>query len=168
MRTIELELAQLAERRHRYDVLEQACRSLEELESLGAGELFWAGEEGTHRLSHGRRQIAAFADEIARVEDHREAVLSRIDEQNLELDCLHYDLQDVIEREEARQNEWIVEREQEQLPYRASRSCRGPVAARKTSASVEVARHHHWLPRWLLRYWSARLRFPLPSANPWQ
>ncbi len=144
LRTIEMELAQLAERRRQYELLETACRSLEELESLGAGELFWDSEQGAHRLSHARSQIAAFADEVARVEDHREAALSRIDQQNLELDCLHYDLQDVIQREEARQNEWLVEREQEPLPYRAqvmpwSRGCEEDERFRRSLASSLAA-----------------------------
>jgi hypothetical protein len=144
LRTIELELAQLAERRQQYEVLETACRSLEELESLGAGELFWATEQGAHRLSHARSQIAAFADEVARVEGHRDAALSRIDQQNLELDGLHYDLQDVIQREEARQHEWLVEREQEPLPYRAqvmpwSRGCEEDERFRRSLASSLAA-----------------------------
>ena len=39
---IDTELGELAQRNHQYELLSTVCRSLDELENLGASRLFWA------------------------------------------------------------------------------------------------------------------------------
>jgi outer membrane biosynthesis protein TonB len=121
LRAVDVELERLAEEHHKYEVLERACRSLEELDEIGAGRLFWddRGEEHDARIGHARRQIDEFHSEIACVEDRREAILDKIEGQNVALDYLHYDLQDILEQQESRNNEWVVERDEAASPYRA-------------------------------------------------
>ena len=122
LRGIDGELEALAERNHQYELLERACRSLEELDGLGAADLFW-GSQGTpdaqSHIAGARRRIDDFAQEIAEVEGRRQAVVDKIGDQNDVLDYLHYDLRDAMERAEAQQHEWQVEREENELPYRA-------------------------------------------------
>ncbi len=111
---IDSELETLAHDHHKYDVLSQICTSLEELDEIGAGHLFWSdrsGDERAERLGHARRKIDEFGEEIARVEERREALIRKIDDQNVQLDYLHYDLQEIMEQEESRRNEWVVERD---------------------------------------------------------
>jgi hypothetical protein len=112
-----------AGRRRLYDLLLTVCDSLEELEGLGAANLFW-DEHGTdkssgERLEYARRNIERFGDDILRMEERRGLIFEKIGDQNLVLDRLHYDLREVMESEESRRAEWVVERDADDLPYRA-------------------------------------------------
>ena len=123
LREIDAEIEALAQQKHRYDLLSDICRSLEELDNVGAAGLFWeehsAADDQAARLRYAQDKIDGFCAEFTELEERREWVIDRIGDQNHTLDVLHYDLQDVIEREESRQNEWLVERDPEDLPYRA-------------------------------------------------
>ena len=114
------ELQSLVDKGHEFDVLAQVCRSLEELENIGAADLFWTSQEGQHerseRLASAGVRIDAYAAEITRTEDRRDAILEDIGGQNQELDQFHYELLDVIEQQEKRKNEWLVERELTDVP----------------------------------------------------
>ena len=120
---IDAELVGLAQKHHQYDVLSGICQSLEELDDLGAAQLFW-GERSDHddrveRVQHARGKIDEFAATVAQVEQRRESIVDKIGNQNNALDYLHYDLQDLIEEQEARNNEWLLERESNDPPHRA-------------------------------------------------
>ena len=122
LRELDAELEELAGRHHQFELLEKICASLEELDSLGEAHLFWSRrsiEDPQERLRYARNQIHEFVGEVARVEGRREEIVEQIGAQNDALDYLHYDLQDVIEEEERRQSEWLVERDESALPYRA-------------------------------------------------
>ena len=123
LRKIDAELEALAQRNHQYDVLARICRSLEELDNMGAGHLFWDKRNGpdssTEQLRYARRKMDKFGEEVAAVEERRHSIVEKIGGQNDVLDCLHYDLRDAMEREESRQNEWQLEREFDDVPYRA-------------------------------------------------
>ncbi|MDJ0701552.1 MAG: AgmX/PglI C-terminal domain-containing protein [Woeseiaceae bacterium] len=122
LRDIDNELEFLAQQNHRFEVLEQACRSLEELDDLGATHLFWGkGNDAVDSVEHirsARQRIEEFAAEIERVEDMRLGIVDKIGDQNDVLDCLHYDLRDAMERAESRRYEWLIEREEDELPAR--------------------------------------------------
>jgi len=153
LRQVDAELEQLAQRSHQYDVLAEVCRSLEELDGIGATDLFWDEQSGpdnpVEHLRNARRKISKFGDEVARVEERRAAIVHKVGDQNSVLDFLHYDLRDAIEREEARQREWLVERELPELPHRAqvmpwARGCEEDQRFRKSlgtslAASLAIA-----------------------------
>jgi len=140
LREIDGELDELAKRTHQYDLVSEICSSLENLEEIGAADLFWdqANEQDSaDRLRYARKKIAAFGDEIAEVESRRQTVLDKIGEQNSELDYLHYDLRDAIEREENRRSEWVVQRAANDPQYREqvmpwARGCEEDERYRKT------------------------------------
>ena len=116
----EEKLEKLASLDQQYVLLGEACRSLEGLDDLGATHLFW-GDQADHagsanRIRDARSKIDKHCEEIVRVEKQRYALIEKVGQQNLTLDCLHYDLTDLLEREEERQNEWRVEREEGELP----------------------------------------------------
>lgn len=116
----EEKLEKLASLDQRYVLLGEACRSLEVLDDLGATDLFWGDTVdpvgSADRIHEARSKIDKHCEEIVNVEKKRSALIEKIGEQNLTLDCLHYDLTDLMDREEARQNEWRVERDEGELP----------------------------------------------------
>lgn len=120
---IDSELAALAEERHRYELLERICGSLEELEQLGGGALFWgetrdpASRAGPLRMA--RERVAGFESRLASVEERRRDVLGRLQGHTDRVDLLDYDLAELREQEENRKAEWIIEREESALPHRA-------------------------------------------------
>jgi len=123
LRSVDAELEALAQRNHQYELLEQVCQSLEELDGMGATHLFWGNEldpdNPNEHIYKARRRIGEFGEEIVKVEERRHSIIDKINDQNDTLDYLHYDLRDVIEREESRKNEWLVERDVENVPYHA-------------------------------------------------
>lgn len=122
LREVDHERDEQADRRHQYDLLLRICDSFEELDGLDAAHLFWdepgGGEIQNERLECARRNIEIFGDEILVIEERRASIIARIGDQNLVLDRLHYDLRDATEFEESRQAEWIVERDEDELPNR--------------------------------------------------
>ena len=123
LQAIDSARAKLSEKNHQYEVLGQACDSLEELEGLGAPNLFWGETSGSDRpveyLQNARRNIETFVEQVAFVEERRRSMVEKIGAQNEVLDYLDDDLQDAMEREEARKAEWLVEREVPTLPFRS-------------------------------------------------
>ncbi len=114
------QLNELATLDRQFVLLGEACRSIEELDKIGATELFWDGAAdagvSADRIQTARRKIDAHCEAIVELERQRYKLIDRIDDQNLVLDRLHYDLVDATEREEARRNEWAIEREESDLP----------------------------------------------------
>lgn len=122
LRASDAKLEALAQQHHQYDVLAGICGSLEELDSLDAAQLFWGectdANDQVERLQHARAEIDEYAAESVRAEEHRRSIVDKIGAQNQDLDYLHYDLQDLIERQEVRNNEWLLEREIDDLSPR--------------------------------------------------
>ena len=118
LQNIGIELEQLAAQDRQFDVLSQVCRSLEELDDLGAAELFWQGRDinPADYIEEARDRIQNHGESLFQVEQRRNAIFDKIGDQNVTLDCLHYSLVDVLERDERRQNEWVVERDAEEYP----------------------------------------------------
>jgi outer membrane biosynthesis protein TonB len=123
MHAIETQLEELANRNPEFEVLGRVCESLEELDSVGATNLFWDRHIGPadslDHLKNARQKADTFNKEIIRVEDQRQAIFDKIDVQNVVLDRLHYDLRDVLERQEVRSSEWLVVREPDEIQFRA-------------------------------------------------
>ena len=122
LQSADQDLDALAERRQQFELLAQVCHSLDELDSMGLAHLFWDSSDDelpVRRLAHARNNLDAFTQEVASAEFRRESLFEQIGHQNSELDHLHYDLQEVIEEEDARRNEWQIEREESELPHRA-------------------------------------------------
>jgi outer membrane biosynthesis protein TonB len=113
---VDAELEALIQKNDQYELLSQICGSLDQLDSMGATKLFWDEQSGSHHsaeyISSARRRIEEYGEDIVRIRDRREAIIDRIGNQNFALDALHYDLRDAMEREESRNNEWRVEKDQ--------------------------------------------------------
>ena len=120
---IDAEIVELTQRKRPYDILSQVCRSLEELESLGASQLFWdernSPDNPAAHMQNARHNIDEFGAEVARIEERRQSVVDKIGDQNDTLEYLHYDLRDAMAQAESRWHEWRVEREAGPLPHRS-------------------------------------------------
>jgi chromosome segregation ATPase len=134
LQAIEGELEAQIEKGERYEVLSRLCENFEELDKVGASYLFWGDlerpENTARHLESVRGKINEFTDDIARIEDRRDAVLDKIGDKNRTMDYLYYDLRDATEREESRKAEWL------RTCRPASWSCPGRAATRKMRARV--------------------------------
>lgn len=138
----------LAQKNSQYNILSKVCRSLEELENLGASHLFWGPKSHPDNiakfLEHAHQQIDAFDKDVARVEQLRRTIIDKIGDQTETLEQLHYELHDAIAEEESRKSEWMVEREADELPHRAqimpwTRGCEEDRRFRKSLATSVAA-----------------------------
>jgi len=113
LKAADCELETLARKNAHYEALTRVCSSLEELDELGAGHLFWGHEHATERtteqLEQARKRIQAFSTEIEKVEARRLAILDKVGGQDLVLDSLDARLRHAMELEERRRAEWIIE-----------------------------------------------------------
>lgn len=117
------ELESFAAQREQYQLLDQICSSLDRLEEMGAAGLFWgegaATEVPAQHLSRVREEAAAFCQTIEVIENRRRAIEERISDQENVLAYLDDELMELEEEQELLRTEWVVEREQESLPWRA-------------------------------------------------
>jgi outer membrane biosynthesis protein TonB len=119
---IDAELDSLGEQRETYELLEQACGSLEKLDALGAAELFWGqGGQGrtVEQVRQARDRAGQFLGRIGEIESRRQAVADRIRQGQEVLEILEADLFELELEEEERKQEWQVERELA-VPQRAA------------------------------------------------
>ncbi|MFU8815532.1 MAG: AgmX/PglI C-terminal domain-containing protein [Pseudomonadales bacterium] len=122
LHALDAELQALAPRGHQYRLLEEVLVSLEKLDGVGASELFWgerAPPEGTaEHVLWARGLAAGFHDEVAAVEQRRQALVERMDGEHELREILQDELFELEQQEERRRNEWVVEREVSDLPLR--------------------------------------------------
>ena len=125
---VDVELAQLAGQTRKFELLGDICRSLEQLDELGGKDLFWSADvdDVDSRLEAARDHIRNHDDAFVDVEKRRDAIMSKIGKQNFALDCLHYELLEAMEREESRRNEWVVERDADEIEPHLSHHGRVP------------------------------------------
>ena len=111
-------VAHLATRPH-YDLLEQACQTLEKLSEFGVAELFWGkdmvGAPADQHLADVLERVDWFYGELKRLEDAHQSALGHIEGQREVLDVLDYDIYQAQQREESRKREWIIERDATKL-----------------------------------------------------
>ena len=118
LRAIDGEMDALQQQQPQYEALGKVCGSLEELDKAGALELFWDQDEPDprERVDRALKKIDEYGESILHKAAQRQSVEERIVEQNKVLDSLHYELTEVIEAEERRRDEWVVERDDDELP----------------------------------------------------
>jgi len=119
---VDAELEALAPRRTQHELLETACSSLDRLAELGAASLFWGDGvqpgQADAILRRVRERTGAFGEELAAVDERRQAIVERMAAHEQELEILGEDLYDLREEEERRKLEWLVERDISDVPQR--------------------------------------------------
>ena len=125
LRIVENEVDSLGPQRVHHELLEQACASLDKLDELGAAALFWgdriAPAQAEEQLGGVRSRVSSFLEQVGELDARRATILSRIELEKENLEILGYDLDQVLEAEEQRKNEWIVERDISSVPGREQR-----------------------------------------------
>jgi outer membrane biosynthesis protein TonB/chaperonin cofactor prefoldin len=115
LHAVDAELGALAAEREQHRLLHDACRSLERLDELGGAALFWgdaaAVRAGTNHVRNAREQAEGFQQRVGTIEQRRQALLTRLEEQQSRAFLLEDDVFEAQEEEERRRQEWLVERE---------------------------------------------------------
>ena len=124
LRGVEGELESLASERQQFQLLDSVCGGLEELDALGASEMFWNGpavggpaEEHLHLV---RERVDAFQRRLDAIEARRQEIVDEIERAQESTDFLEDDLFEIQREAELRKLEWIPEREVETLTVRSS------------------------------------------------
>ncbi len=116
------DLEALSAQQKQYELLEEICESLQKLDGLGVEHLFWGDQlqssDTTEHIHNVRRRIKLFNGKLAEVENRRQAIVGEMQGQNESIDYLDDDLLDVLEKEEMRKAEWLIETEEREIPYR--------------------------------------------------
>jgi len=118
------ELEALSAQKNQYELLEEICGGLLELDGLGVEHLFWGEQydsgDTTEHILKVRRRIESFNGKLAEIEKRRQAIAVKMHGRNESVDYLDDDLLDLLEKEESRKAEWLIETEERAIPYRAS------------------------------------------------
>ena len=114
LKDVDEELDGLGTQRETFELLEQACGTLETLESMGSAHLFWG--EGSERstaehVREARERAGRYLSEVSECELKRGELLEKIREGEDVLAILEADLYEYELAEEERKQEWVVERE---------------------------------------------------------
>jgi outer membrane biosynthesis protein TonB len=118
---VDAELHAIATERERYEILNEICQGLDKLDELGAGHLFWgkgaaAGETAAH-LNQVRGLASDFIEKVAAIEQRRESLKNKIEQQLEQFDVLHDALLELQEQEERSKYEFVIDREFIPPPY---------------------------------------------------
>jgi outer membrane biosynthesis protein TonB len=122
LRVVEGTLETFSEKRQRFEALGEVCNALDKLGELEAGELFWDGISknggAAEHLARVRGRVARFEGEISGVLEKQTELQIEIEQQENNLEILYDEVREVHEREERRKEEFVVEREISDVPYR--------------------------------------------------
>ena len=125
LRVVDDEVESLTQQRMHHELLNQACGSLEKLGELGADSLFWGDRiepaRVAEQLQEVRSRVSAFQAQLGELDERRGAILAQIDREQENFQILGEDLDEILEEEERRKLEWVVEREISPVPHRVQR-----------------------------------------------
>jgi hypothetical protein len=125
LRFVEGELSKLAPQREQYGLVQNVCESLERLRELGVASMFWGettdAREADRHVDEVRQRLGVFTEQVKVVEDKRQALLEDIKHGQEVLHLLEGDLFEVLEEEDEKRREWVVEREIGPLDERPQR-----------------------------------------------
>jgi len=115
LHAVDVELGALAGEREQHRLLQDACRSLDELDERGAADLFWgdpaAARAGGEHLRRARQHVEVFQRRIGEIEGRRQGLVTQLEQEQSRAFLLEDDVFEAQEEEERRRQEWIVERE---------------------------------------------------------
>jgi hypothetical protein len=121
LRVVEAELEKFSAERQRFDALMDVCNALDRLAELNADELFWKEipevSDSAGHMERLRSRASGFDGEISGILEKQASFKKQIHQCLDELDFFHQEVNDVYEREERRQEEFVIERETSPAPY---------------------------------------------------
>lgn len=122
LRVVEGTLETFSKDRQRFEALGDVCNALDKLVELEAGDLFWDGISknggAAKHLARIRGRVARFKDQISGVLEEQTELQIQIQQQEHNLEILYDEVREAYEREERRQEMFVVERDISEVPYR--------------------------------------------------
>jgi outer membrane biosynthesis protein TonB len=120
LRVVETELETFSADRQRFDALRDACNALDTLVELKADELFWSElpevKDTAGYVERLRGRIAGFEGEISGIVEKQKSLKEQINQRLGDLDIFNEEVHEAYEREERRQEEFVIEREISPVP----------------------------------------------------
>ncbi|MFL6651301.1 MAG: AgmX/PglI C-terminal domain-containing protein [Sulfurifustaceae bacterium] len=112
-RAVEHELEGLAGQQRQYQLLEQVCSSLDQLNEMDAGSLFWGDhlQAGASYVKRARSAVVSFNEKIGEIEQRRQALKDRIQDELDTIADLTYEIDEQRREQEEQENEFVVNRE---------------------------------------------------------
>jgi outer membrane biosynthesis protein TonB len=122
LRVVETELEKFSTKRERFEALKEVCNALDRLAELNADELFWRElpevSDSAGHVERLRSCAAGFEGEISGFLEKQASLKEQIDRCLSEIDFLNREVSEAYEREEQRQEEFVIERETSPVPHR--------------------------------------------------
>jgi hypothetical protein len=122
LHTVESELEKFSAERQRFDALKEVCNALDRLAELNADELFWKDfpdvSDSADHVESLRSRAAGFEGEISGFLEKQASLKEEIDRCLDEIEFLNREVSEAYEREEQRQEEFVIERETSPVPHR--------------------------------------------------
>ena len=116
------ELEKLNKKRHRYHVLSEISDQLEKLEKLGGSDLFWGDDYDRDSVQQKQKRIRDliinYDTRVAELQQKQAVRLDSVESLTAKINVLNDDSINLQAREEAQAEEFIIEREMRELPYR--------------------------------------------------
>jgi len=121
-------------------MLADACNALDKLKEMKADELFWE-EFRRHKITpdlwNGEGPDCRLRGEIGGILEKQASLRQQINQCLDELDILEDEVRNAYDREERRQEEYIIERQISSVPYREM-IMPGPGRQRAKNGSVDM------------------------------
>jgi len=122
LRAVESELEKVSEERARFNALKEVCNALDRLAELNADELFWEDfpevSDSTDHVQRLRARAAGFEGQISGFLEKQASLKVEIDRCLDEIEFLNREVSEAYEREDRRQEEFVIEREPSAVPKR--------------------------------------------------
>ena len=116
------ELEQLNKLRHRYHVLSELSDQLEKLEKLGGAELFWGDNYDRSSSQDEQKRIRDlvinYDSRVAELQSQQSAREDSVESLTAKINVLNEDTMSLQARKEDQAEEFIIEREMREMPYR--------------------------------------------------
>lgn len=109
-------IALLQARQHRIELLGDVYNSVDKLGQAGGSRLLWEDGDAAEVLQKARRQIDEHHAALQRAERKRTELLGRIAHEGHDLEYLRLELIEIREREQRQANQWVIERDPDELP----------------------------------------------------
>ena len=117
------ELNQLDKERHRFHVLSEISDQLEKLEKLGGSDLFWGEDHDDGAAQSNQKRVRDlvinYDSRVAELQNKQSAREDSVESLTAKINVLNEETINLQAREEARADEFIIERDMVYEPYRA-------------------------------------------------
>lgn len=118
---LDKEIDSHAKQRQQYKLLGDICSSIDQLNEMGASDLFWGSEttgyDPEQQLKRVRNVVAEFEQKISVIEQARNAVQAEIKQESHSIFLLNDQLADLQEEAERVKSEYILERAPSDIPF---------------------------------------------------